>query len=564
MGLWILLLGFFLGGVSGVQAGTIQLDGTSRIPGELVVKLRGSPSGGPETSSVHSLRDGLQRIAGSARILELQPFRTDARFVRVRLENDGDLAGVLSAFSGDPRIEYSEPNYLYRSLEMPPGRPNDRDLDRAWHLINQGQADSAGTVGLAGIDVGVAPLWERGLTGSRKVVVAVIDTGIQWDHPDLSQNLYTNPGESGLLAGNGIDDDGNGLVDDVHGWSFASGSGDSADDQGHGTHCAGIIGARGNNLEGIPGVNWQVSLMPIKFLDAQGGGTLQHAVEAIQYAIRMKADVLSNSWGGGGQSKALADAIRQARDAGILFVAAAGNDGSSNELNPTYPASYPIENIVSVAAINNQGKLAAFSNYGSKSVHVAAPGVKVYSTYIGAAYDSLSGTSMACPQVAGVAALMLAADSGLSHLELKDRLIRTSVPIKGLRGKVLSGGMVSAANAVDNVVPPDQGPAPSDWQDVAYALESPHPYPNRANLEFKVSVPGARMIRVVFDKIDTELNYDLIQVETPAGEVVETLMGERSDVISERVEGDALVVRLRSDLSTRKFGFVVTRVQVVR
>ncbi|NDD93079.1 hypothetical protein EBZ37_13485 [bacterium] len=253
------------------------------------------------------------------------------------------------------------------------------------------------------------------------------------------------------MATNGVDDDGNGFIDDVHGWNFAAKSSNSSDDQGHGSHCAGTIGGSGNNSIGVAGVNWQVTMMPVKFLDAQGGGTLQGAVEAINYARTMGAKIMSNSWGGGGASQALKEAIEKARDAGILFVAAAGNDGTDNDSRPVYPAAYPVENVLAVSAVDNQGGLADFSNFGKKTVHVAAPGVNVMSSTKGSSYRSLSGTSMACPHVSGVGALLLSINPSMSYSELKERIMKTSQPLASVRRKVVSRGMVSAYNAINNI-----------------------------------------------------------------------------------------------------------------
>jgi subtilisin family serine protease len=200
-------------------------------------------------------------------------------------------------------------------------------------LVNTGQKDSdaaGGKEGTPGSDIHVAPLWQRGVTGSRDIVVAVIDTGMDRTHPDLMPNLYVNPGEAGALANNGVDDDGNGFVDDVSGWNFYAKNNNSNDDNRHGSHCSGTIGAAGNNGVGVVGVNWNVSLLPVKFLSGSGSGSTEGAVNAVNYATRMKVNVMSNSWGGGAPSQALKEAIEKANQAGILFVAAAGNDGSNN------------------------------------------------------------------------------------------------------------------------------------------------------------------------------------------------------------------------------------------
>ncbi len=530
----------------------------SRVPAELIVKFRKSFS----LMSQDQQLAILQKNTGSARVVQLEQFKTDRTIAKIRLSSDEGMDVAIRSLTGNSEVEYAEPNYRYTTLDA--GVPNDPQFSKLWHLSNQGQPDSTGAAGKPGMDINVLPVWATGSTGSKSVLVAVIDTGIEWDHPDLVANLYTNPGEAGDKATNGVDDDGNGFIDDVHGWNFAAKTRVSNDDQGHGTHCAGSIGAKGNDGAGVVGVNWDVTLLPVKFLDANGGGTLQGAIESINYATQMKVQVMSNSWGGGGFSQALMDAIQKASDAGILFVAAAGNDGSNNDTRPTYPASYKVDNIVSVAAIDNRENIAGFSNYGKSSVHVAAPGVNVYSTYKGGSYKSASGTSMACPQVSGIAALMLSIDSSLSYAQIKERLIKTSTPVGSLRKKVLARGRVDAYQAVNNIVPPSTDPDPTAWQDVASSVQSKHPYADNSNVTFDINVPGAKFIRVIFTRIETEEKYDVVQLEDASGTVVDSYTGKHANVESEAASGESVRIRLKSDSSTTGYGFAVAKVQVIR
>lgn len=266
--------------------------------------------------------------------------------------------------------------------------------------------------------------------GSRQVVVAVIDTGIDYTHEDLANNIWTNPFER---PGNGLDDDGNGVIDDVHGARFISAgiTGDPLDDNQHGTHVAGTIGAAHGNGLGVRGVAPFVTLLPIKFLDGNGSGRLSDAIAAIDYMIDLKIrlgvniKIANNSWGGGGYSPALEAAIRRAYDAGIIFVAAAGNSGTDNDSSPTFPASYDLPNIISVAAIDQNQNLAPFSNYGAYSVDIAAPGVSITSTLPGQRYGALSGTSMATPHVSGALALLFAFQDGLSIESAITRTLET-------------------------------------------------------------------------------------------------------------------------------------------
>lgn len=531
------------------------------VPGEFVVKFRDAAT---SRAGRVAILQTLQKRLGRAAVNELHPFVTDPSLALVKMKNESLARSAMKVLEGEPTVILSEPNYIYHALRVRDGAqsvPNDPEFQKQWGMSNVGQADSEGQAGNIGSDIGIASLWEKGITGKKNTVVAIIDTGIQWDHPDLAANLYTNPGE---IDGNGIDDDGNGLVDDVHGWNFADNKNTSSDDNGHGTHCAGVIGAAGNNGVGVAGVNWNVSLMPVKFLDANGGGTLEAATNAINYARMMKVKVMSNSWGGGGFSDVMYQAIQQVQEQGILFVAAAGNDGVSNDAeNPTYPSSYELPNVVSVAAIDNRDSLAIFSNYGSKHVHVAAPGVNVYSTYMGSTYKSLSGTSMATPHVAGIAALLSSEHPEWTFDTIKDRLIKTSVPVKTLGRKVMAKGRVSAYNALYGIVPPSLDPPESAWKSQDQLIESDHPYADGTDKTWTVHVPGAKYIRVHFEKVDVESHYDAVSIETPSGQVVDQVSGGAADYISEYAEGDTLTIRLKSDSSISKWGFKMDKVQFI-
>jgi subtilisin family serine protease len=297
--------------------------------------------------------------------------------------------------------------------------------------------------------------WETS-TGRDDLLALVVDTGIDYTHPDLIDNVWRNPGE---IPGNGLDDDRNGVIDDLHGFNAIRNSGDPFDDHGHGTHVAGILGARGNNGVGIAGVAWNVKLVGLKFLGRNGMGSLADAVRAIEYGTALrraghKVVVSNNSWSSLSRSAALQSAIERAGDAGILFVAAAGNSRSDTATRPFYPASYPLPNVVAVASVDNRGNLSGFSNYGPRTVHIAAPGSGIVSTYPGARYVSMNGTSMAAPAVAGVALLVQAVCSRyLSPREVKDRLLNTAAPTQALWGRIVTAGVVDAARAVAELAP---------------------------------------------------------------------------------------------------------------
>ncbi len=334
------------------------------------------------------------------------------------------------------KIEYIEPDYRLRALEI----PNDPMFDQLYGLHNTGQ-----TGGTPGADIDAVRAWDV-FTGSSDVIVVIIDTGSDYTHPDLAANMWVNPGE---IPDNGIDDDGNGFVDDVRGWDFYNNDNDPMDDNGHGTHVAGTIGAVGNNGVGVVGVNWTVKMMPVKFLSAAGSGYTSGAIQSIQYALTIPGiKVMSNSWGGGGYSEALRDAIQQAYDAGVLFVCAAGNSSANTDVSPHYPSCYDVPNVVSVAATDHNDELASFSNWGPTTVDLGAPGVSIVSTFPGASYGSLSGTSMATPHVSGVAALIWGRFPGMTVDQVKALILNSVDPVPDLVGMCVTEGRLNAFNCI--------------------------------------------------------------------------------------------------------------------
>ncbi len=317
------------------------------------------------------------------------------------------------------------------ALPSEPAAAPDPDMGSAWG-ITKVSADKA---------------WAK-QRGSKSVVVAVIDTGVDYTHKDLAFNIWRNPHQSV----NGVNVFGDNITGDVVGWDFVHNDNLPFDDNEHGTHCAGVIGAVGNDGVGISGVNQRVSIMPVKFLTGEGSGDVAAAVKAIDYAVSRGAKALSNSWGGKGDDGtggALKDAISRAQAAGVLFVAAAGNDGTDNDTQATFPASYNLDNMVNVAATNETDGLAFFSNTGAKSVHVGAPGTNVYSTVPGNKYAKLSGTSMACPHVAGEAALILAQFPNANYKEVKRRILESGDALSALNGKTVTGKRINVLNALN-------------------------------------------------------------------------------------------------------------------
>ena len=342
---------------------------------------------------------------------------------------------AISRLNQNPDVIYAEPNYIVNIATT----PNDPDLSQLWGLHNTGQ-----TGGTVDADIDAMEAWSVA-RGDATIVIGVIDTGVDYNHPDLAANIWTNPNE---IPGDGIDNDNNDYIDDVYGWDWVNDDNDPMDDHGHGTHCAGTIAAVGNNAIGVVGVNWHASIMSLKFISADGFGSTADAISAIEYATMMGAHVLSNSWGGGGRSTSLKAAIEASHAAGILFVAAAGNDGRDNDVTPFYPASYDVPNVIAVAATDHNDALAEFSNFGATSVHLGAPGVGIYSTLPNNSYGPASGTSMACPHVAGVAGMILAHVPGITHIEVKNYIMHGVDSISGLTGKVVTGGRLNAWNSI--------------------------------------------------------------------------------------------------------------------
>src|SRR5262245_27818086 len=354
-----------------------------------------------------------------------------------------DSARALAELRRDPRVRFAEPDAVYRVDTL----PNDPSFGQLWGLNNTGQSVKT-AIGTADADIDAPEAWAT-TTGSSAVVVAVIDSGVDTNHPDLAANIWTNPGESCPgCATDGIDNDGNGYVDDIHGWDFVNNDNNPFDDNGHGTHVAGTIGAVGSNGVGVTGVDWDVQIMPLKFIGANGQGTADDAVRAILYATRMGAVVSNNSWGGEEFSQALEDAIADADAHGSLFVAAAGNSAKNTDTTPDYPSGFDVPNVLTVGATDQNDARAWFSNYGARSVDLAAPGTNIYSTWPGGSYRFLDGTSMAAPHATGVAALAKAAFPSASAIGLKTLLLRTVDPNASFAGLSATGGRLNARSAV--------------------------------------------------------------------------------------------------------------------
>lgn len=455
------LILIFLGMMFVIFSSSIRNTGISDyISGEVLVKFQSGITEQSAQSALSGIRAERIQIFDRIKVWHL------------KLVDGQNVAAAIDQLENLPIVEYAEPNHIYRTCV----ESNDRHFISQWGLHNTGQ-----TNGVEDADIDAPEAWDV-QTGDGSAIIGIIDTGVDYRHEDVTNNIWTNPGEDAWTdpnnpsTGNGIDDDGNGRIDDWKGWNFITETNNPMDDHGHGTHCAGIIGAEGNNDIGIAGVNWNVKIVPLKFLAASGEGTTSDAIKAILYAIDMGVDILSNSWGGSEESQALRETIAQADEAGILFVAAAGNDGINTDVYPHYPSGYDLSNIVSVASSDDEDKRSLWgdggggggtgcgscgltfygdrrpyatpgSNYGATSVDLAAPGSGIYSTVLGG-YDSMSGTSMAAPFVAGVAGLLKIQYPALTHLEIKQVILQNTDHISDFEGKSVTEGRLNAFNAV--------------------------------------------------------------------------------------------------------------------
>jgi len=369
----------------------------------------------------------------------------------LNVRGQADIVDVLAELYADDAVEFAEPNWIVQHAAT----SNDTYYTNGSLWGMYGNASSpANQYGSQAAEV-----WaQSGGTDCSNVVVGIIDEGYMYTHADLAPNAFKNPGE---IAGNGRDDDGNGYVDDVYGWDFDGNNNTvfdgTADD--HGTHVAGTIGAVGGNGTGVAGVCWSVKLMSAKFLGSRGG-TTANAIKAVDYFTDLKQRhglnlvATNNSWGGGGFSQALKDAIDRADAAGILFIAAAGNSGANNDTTASYPSNYDSANVIAVAALTNTGALASYSQYGATTVDIAAPGSGIWSTVpvasgrgknatVTSGYASYNGTSMATPHVTGAAALYAARHPGASAAQIKAAILNNATPTPSVQGKVATNGRLN-------------------------------------------------------------------------------------------------------------------------
>lgn len=425
-----------------IREAYVQAGGPRYVPGEVLVQFKEGTADADRAAAL-----GRANAAAGERILTAA-MRANGRAQGVLVaRTGGSVDAAIASLRGNPNVEYAEPNWIYEHASSNDTYYTNGSL---WGMY------SATTSPTNQFGSGAAAAWARG-TSCNGVSVGIIDEGYYYEHADLAANVGTNPGET---PNNGVDDDGNGLVDDVYGWDFDGNNSSVFDGTGddHGTHVAGTIGGVGNNGTGVAGVCQSgIKLLNAKFLGRRGG-TTANAIKAVDYFTDLKQRhglnivATNNSWGGGGFSQALQDAIERANAAGILFVAAAGNSSVNCETSNCYPAEYPNANVIAVASIMSNGGMSSFSNYGSTTVDIGAPGSGIWSTVpasskgkIVSAYASYSGTSMATPHVAGAVALYASRNPGASAAQIKGAILSSATATSSLSGRVLTNGRLNVS-----------------------------------------------------------------------------------------------------------------------
>jgi subtilisin family serine protease len=414
-------------------------------PGELIVKLKRDSAVLEETLCEKYGVSLIERFE-----LGNRPVTDTGELVRLKLPRELAVEEAVQLLSKDAQVEYAEPNnrYYLDSLQGPNDSTAPNDLNyKLWGLHNTGQ-----TRGTPGADISMKEAWKI-TKGDRAggPIVAVIDSGVDVSHPDLLANLWVNPGE---IPNDGVDNDGNGVVDDVHGYNAFHDNNDLFDGKVHGTHVAGTVGAVGNNGQGITGVAQEARIMTVKIFANTGHTNEATVLRGLAYADKMGARITTNSWGGI-HSKAMEEAYSRSP---ALHIASAGNSGRDNDVQPHFPGSYPIDNMIAVAASDHRDEIGSFSCYGDHTVHLAAPGVDIYSTLPRGRYKSFSGTSMACPHVGGAASLILSEYPYASNEEVKNRILYGTDPLPKQSGLTVSGGRLNAASSLENDLSPPGTP----------------------------------------------------------------------------------------------------------
>lgn len=508
------------------------------VPGEYIIKTN-PKAVRAFTKGSSNFRDILKKVfkdkmpvSAQDANKKIKEYQTLKQFYHLKLSEDLDpkfIESEIKKEAGKDSIEYVERDqYVHAMSEGENGEvwtpglaPELGDKNPKFEIpvkakLKKREQDNHFTSALWGLkEIDILKAWKE-TQGEREIVVGVVDTGVQYNHPDLIKNIWVNLRE---IPDNGKDDDDNGFIDDTIGWDFVNDDAYPYDDGGHGTHVAGSIAAAGPSLKGVAP---NVRIMPLKFLGSNGSGKTSDAIYCIDYALTNGAHIINNSWGGGGFSRSLYEAIKRTQEAGILFIVAAGNSTNNNDRSPSYPSSYKLDNVLSVAAVDKYGKIASFSNYGSKSVHVGAPGVKIYSSYPKSTYKYLNGTSMACPYASGVAALILSKWSYLAPKEVYELMRKTLTPLSSLKSKTFWGGIINAGNALtvsDPLKVPEPGTGGGGEPDSDFSLKS-------VGLYMKKETKGPR--RVISLYLKEKKEGQLVQIK----EVSYSLVGSSIPTIT--------------------------------
>ena len=420
-------------------------------PGEVIVRLKGD-SASLTSESGFAAKYGAT-VADTFDFGD-QGLLDRGQMMQLKLPTGLTTEQAIAQMKQDPRVAYAEPNFIYTlpKNELVEGKqapsapaqqdgpaqfvPNDLQED-LWGMHKTGQNN-----GKADADIDAPEAWAIHTGRNDAPIIAVIDTGIDYNHSDLKANMWTNPGE---IPGDGIDNDGNGVIDDVHGYNAFADNGDPMDGHGHGSHCAGTIAGVGDNGEGVVGVNHRANVMAVKIFSDEGSTDSAAILRAIEYTTKMGATITSNSWGGGGASEAQKEAFAASP---ALHIMAAGNNGWNNDIFPNYPSNYDIPNNIAVAATDRNDKKASFSQYGVKNVDIAAPGVDILSAKPGGGYQLMSGTSMATPHVAGVAGLVASMYPQATAAEIKEKVLNGADQLDHLKTKVANGNRLNAHGAL--------------------------------------------------------------------------------------------------------------------
>ena len=425
----------------GSSSADVAAQALEHVPNELLIKLKAG-----------------QSEEAKAKVLAKIGGKVSEKILTKTMERLGDKEGILvvrtplavfeaiNKMKGGAEIEFAEPNYIYHHAAT----ATDTYFANGslWGMYG------ASTTPANQFGSNAAAAWAAGTTGSKSVYIGIIDEGVQYNHPELDGQIWANPYD----AVNGKDDDGNGYIDDVRGWDFEANDntiydgGTKGSLDNHGTHVAGTIGGEANGT-GVAGVNWNVTIISGKFIGRRGG-TTANAIKAIDYFTNLKTKhglnivATNNSWGGGGYSQALYDAISRANNAGIMFIAAAGNNGTNNDVTANYPSNYELPNVIAVAAIDKTGALAGFSQFGAKSVDLGAPGAGIISTTAYNTYSAYDGTSMATPHVTGAVALYASTHQGATVAQIRNAILSSAVPTSSLNGKTVTGGRLDVNAAL--------------------------------------------------------------------------------------------------------------------